>query len=209
MKRLIAVATLGLAMLPACSGGKTPQSSTETQQAAKPAPKPSETETGRTALQLLYATARQWQTDAEPYRLESTPTKDANGHDGKAALWRGHFASPAFSSQRAIQWSGVSDDEDRGIRKAPEESWSASNTTTRPFQITDVKIDSDAALRTAQKHTQKLGKDADTLPVFYTLDVNPQKRAVVWHVAFGENRNDAKITVDVDAGTGGFIRIEQ
>ena len=50
---------------------------------------------------------RGWQADAKPYRIESVVTSDANGHDGKAAIWRGSFASPAQRSTVCVAVPGT------------------------------------------------------------------------------------------------------
>src|SRR3954451_17054921 len=49
--------------------------------------------TGREAIQKMYIAARSWAPDAKPFRLESQPTKDSSGQDGKAGVWRAGFAS--------------------------------------------------------------------------------------------------------------------
>src|ERR1700694_2373495 len=76
----ISVATLLLSMglLPGCSD-----------QSAKPAervkeePKGPELVTGRYGFQKMYIAARGWAPDPQPFRIESTPTSDGNGHERK------------------------------------------------------------------------------------------------------------------------------
>ena len=64
-------------------------------QTEKPQPKAAELQTGRYAFQKLYVSARGWARDAQPYRLESQPTADSKGKDGKSDVWHASFASPA------------------------------------------------------------------------------------------------------------------
>src|SRR5260221_12499732 len=68
-----------------------------------PAPAPAaptvQTETGRVALQKMLVPAHFWVPDVQPIRLDSTATKESNGHDGKSALSRVVFASA--SNQKA------------------------------------------------------------------------------------------------------------
>src|SRR5271168_2208408 len=60
---------------------------------AKPEPKPPESLTGRAAFQKVFIAARNYAADVKPFRIESTPSTDGNGHDGKSAIWRASYAS--------------------------------------------------------------------------------------------------------------------
>ena len=73
-----------------------------------------------------------------------------------------------------------------------------------------LKIDSDKAFEGAQKHGgDKVLTDAADTCVSYLLDWNASGNQLVWHVIYGNSRNDAKLVVDVDASTGDFIRKEK
>jgi len=50
-----------------------------------------------------------------------------------------------------------------------------------------------------------LQKEADT-PIFFGLDWSGPTAELIWHVYYGNSRNDAKLEVDVNASTGEFIR---
>ena len=179
--------------------------------AAKPAAKPTETLTGREAFQKLYPPARGWNADAKPIRFETQLTTDASGQDGKAAIWRVGFASPNRRVMEAFIWSGsTASDLDRGVSHGTEDGFSPTNASTQPFDLNFLKIDSDAAFQTAQKHggDKILKKDPKT-PILYLLDWDMRKNQLVWHVIYGENRNDAKLVVDSDATTGEFLRVEK
>jgi hypothetical protein len=202
-----ALAIALLTLLNACSSE--PSKPVET---AKPeAPKP-ELITGRSAFQKVYIAARGWKPDAKPYRLDSMATSDGNGHDGKWAVWRGSFAS---SSQRAVKsytWSGSVADgaPSRGVNPGIEDSYNPSNSNTQVFDIAFLKIDSDQAFETAQKHGgDKVLEKAPDTPVIYICDWNHNTNELVWHVIYGANREGAKLTVAVNASTGEFIRVEK
>jgi hypothetical protein len=203
------VALLAILLLAACSSAPTKPAG---ESRAEEKPKPAELVTGREAFQKLYATARMSFADARPVRLESEATKDANGHDGKAAVWRTLFASASRRSMRAFVWSGISasDAPERGISHGSEETWVPTNVSTQPFDMAFIKVDSDAAYGVAQKHggDKALGKDS-TLPVLYILEWDASKAQLVWRVIYGNSRNDAKLIVDVDATKGDFIRVER
>jgi hypothetical protein len=201
---------LVLALLPlftACSSE--PSKPTE---APKPEVKAPELLTGRSAFQKVYIAARGWQQDAKPYRLESTVTSDGNGHDGKWAVWRGSFASPAARSAKSWTWSGSVADgaPERGVNPGNEDSYSPSNSSTQVFDMAFLKVDSDQAFDTAQKHGgDKILEKAPDTPVFYVCDWNHNTNELVWHVIYGANRDSAKLTIAVNASTGDFIRLEK
>jgi len=200
-----AAACLLLSLLSACSDDSKPAET-------KPEVKGPELIGARSAFQKLYVAARGWNQDAKPYRLESTVTSDGNGHDGKWAVWRASFASAAQRSQKSYTWSGSAADgaPSRGVNPGTEDSYSATNASTLVFDMAFLKIDSDQAFATAQKHGgDKILEKEPTTPVFYVCDWNRNTNQLVWHVIYGASRDGAKLTVAVDASTGEFIRVEK
>jgi hypothetical protein len=156
--------------------------------------------------------ARGWNQDARPYRLESSVTSDSNGHDGKSAIWRGSFASAAMHSEKSYLWSGSAAEgaPERGVNPGTEDSYSLTNSSTQIFDMAFLKIDSDQALATAQQHGgDKLFEKDPATPVIYICDWNHNTNQLVWHVIYGTARDNAKLTVAVDASTGLFIRVEK
>ena len=88
---------------------------------------------------------------------------------------------------------------------------SPSNSSTQVFDVNFLKVDSDKAFEgVAQKHggDKVLQKSPDT-PILYVLDWNHAGNMLVWHVIYGNSRDDAKLIVDVDGTTGEFIRTEK
>jgi hypothetical protein len=195
------VAMLALVLLTGCSS-----------QPAKPKekaqPKPPEFLTGHVAGQKLLIAAHGWARDAQPFRLESQVSPESNGHDGKAAVWQGGFASALRHSLKPFAWYGIDPAEgSRGVSPGIEDSYSPSNSSTTVFDIAFLKIDSDQALEVAQKHGgDKLLEKTPATSVFYLLDWNRPNSNLVWHVIYGAGRNQPKLTVEVDATTGVFIR---
>jgi len=206
MKKL-AIAIFTLACLTGCSSQPSQPAPTE-----KPKAKPAEFDTGRVAMQRLYVTAHGWAQDAQPFRLQSQPTPDCNGHDGKSAVWRATFASPVGRSVKPYTWVGTDGIEgfSRGVTPGPEDSYSPTNASTQIFDIVYLKFDTDQALKVAQEHggDKVLEKAADT-PVTYILDWSKSPLALVWHVVYGTSRDDAKLVVDVNAGSGDYMRTEK
>ena len=203
---VLTLAVALLALLTGCSSDSGKPAET------KPEVKGPELLTARSAFQKVYIAARGWNQDAKPYRIESVASSDGNGHDGKWAIWRGSFASPAQRSEKTYTWSGSAADgaPARGINPGTEDSYSATNASTQVFDMAFLKIDSDQAFATAQKHggDKVLEKEPDT-PVIYVCDWNHNTNELVWHVIYGAAREGAKLTVAVNASTGEFIRVEK
>lgn len=194
----VGLALLALSFLSGCT--------TETAK-APPKPQPTETLTGRSAFQQLYVAARAWAGDIRPYKLESVAFGENNGHDGKAPLWKAAFASPSLRKSRPYSWSGLDspDAPARGVTPGNEDLYNPGN----DFDIQFLKTDSDKAFEVAQKHGGDKVLQADPkLPVTYLLDWNRGGNNLVWHVIYGDSRNNAKMVLDVDASTGEFIRKE-
>ena len=207
--RKLALLLLG-SLLAGCSSE--PQKPAAATAPVKPAVKAPEFETGRTALHKMYTTARTWAPDAKPFRLQSTPTKDASGADGKAQIWRAWFASPNKRSVKPYTWSGGSGDDmpERGVSFGPEDTFNPSNTSTQPFDIAFLKSDTDQAYKAAQeKGGEVLLKKVPGTPVIYTLDWSAKTNELIWHVSYGDTPTNYKLKIAVDASTGGFLRKEK
>jgi hypothetical protein len=203
--------------LAACSSS--PGGNKTSEQAAKPAPKPPQVETGRMVLQRLYTTSRGWASDTEPIRLESQNYKHSgadaasapNGQDGKSAIWRAMFGSPSRHLMKTYMWSGLTGpNANPGITPGSEDSFSTGNSSTQPFQWAYLKTDSDEAFQIAQKHggAAQLKKNAN-MPVNYSLQWNGYHHILEWHVLYGNSTNEPDLSVVVDATTGKFVRVEK
>jgi hypothetical protein len=208
----VAATCVALLLLVACSSSTKTESSPESQPAAKAAPKAAQYETGRTALQKMYISARGWAGDAQLFRLQSQFTPDAPTSEGKAGLWRGSFASPAKRAMKMFVWSGLvgNDAPEQGVSFSAEDSWNPGNNSTRVFDLGFLKIDSGEAYEVAQKHGgEKLTAKDPRQPIFFVLDWDAPKSALVWHVIYGSSQEEAKLRVAVNATSGKFLRVEK
>jgi hypothetical protein len=200
MPKLV-IALLFVAVISGCSS----QPSTP---AAKPQPQPPELLTGRSAFQQLYVAARGWAPDCRPYQLQSSVLGDNKGRDGKAVLWRAAFVSATMRASKPYSWSGIDspDAPSRGISPGTQDPFKPDN----DFNVQFLKVDSDKAFEVAQKHGgEKILQEAADTPVIYLLEWNPSSNTLVWHVIYGNSRNEAKLVADVNATTGEFIRKEK
>lgn len=209
--RKVLLGILALGLLAGCSSEpEKPASSGGTK--APPAKPADEYKTGRLAFQKLFITAHAWAADAQPFRLESQYTKGAPVAEGKAGIWRATFASAQHSTAKSYLWSGVASDDptERGISPGLEDAFNPSNPSTHPFDINFLKVDTDQAFKVAQEHGGKqLMKKTPDQPVLFILDWDSRKNQLVWHVAYGDSRAAAKLTVAVNASTGDFLRVER
>ncbi len=212
MKNVRSVLILALlAFLTACSS-EAPKPSTENKPAeTKPAFQPTYL-TGREALQKMYIAARAWAADCKPYSLQSQATKDDNGQDGKAGIWTAGFASATRHSVKVFTWSGIKSDDapDPGISNRPEDTYNPSNPSTAVFDMAFLKVDSDEAAKTAEKHggDKELKKDKGS-NVFYAINWNARENKLAWRVIYGPELNQPKLALDVDASTGNFMKAEK
>jgi len=203
---LLAIPLAILALLMACDSNapKTPE--------AKPEPKGPDLLTARASFQKLFIAARNYAADVKPFRIESTPTSDGNGHDGKSAIWQTSFASPTHHGVKPFVWSGSAapDAPSRGVSPGNEDVYNPGNASTQVFDVAFLKVDSDQAFAVAQKHGGEkiLEKDPAT-PAIFVCDWNHNTNELVWHVIYGSSRDNAKLTVAVNATTGEFIRGEK
>src|SRR5437588_1960814 len=142
LRKIVVAACLAFA-LTACSSSPSGGRSTPPPQ-PKPEVKQTEAETGRVVLQRLFTTSRGWSSDTEPVSIQSQNYKNAGGnpnaplgHDGKSAIWRGLFAAPARHSMKTYMWSGLTgpDAPSPGINPGSEDSFSATNSSTQPFEF--------------------------------------------------------------------------
>lgn len=194
-----------LALFVACDSNTKPPE-------AKPEPKGPELLTGRAAFQKVFIAARNYAADVKPFRIESVPTNDGDGHGGKSAVWRASFASPTQRGVKPFIWSGSNapDAPSRGVSPGNEDVYNPSNASTQIFDVAFLKIDSDQAFDVAQKHGgDKILEKDPTAPVLYVCDWNHNTNELVWHVIYGASREAAKLTVAVNASSGEFIRVEK
>ena len=207
-----ALLCLMLSLLVSCSSEKKAATETASQSAPKPVVKEAQYDTGRTAFQRIYLSARLWASDAKPFRLQSQFTPDAPTAEGKSGMWRASFASPSKKMMKLFVWSGLVGPgaSEQGISFSAEDSWTASNSSTEPFDMGFLKVDSDKAYEVAQKNGgDKLTKKDPKQPVIFVLSWDATKNQLIWHVLYGENPTEAKLRLEVDATTGAFLRVEK
>jgi hypothetical protein len=195
-----------LALLVGCN------SNTASTPPAKPEIKPPELLTGRAAFYKTFIAARNYAADVRPFRIESTPSSESNGQDGKSTIWRSSYASATQHGVKPFFWSGSNapDAPSRGVSPGNEDVYNPGNASTQVFDPAFLKVDTDQAFTEAQKQggDKILEKDPAT-PVFYICEWNHNTNQLVWHVIYGTSRETAKLAIAIDASSGAFIRVEK
>src|SRR6266404_8134994 len=128
--------------------------------------------TGQAAFNRMMGLAMKWSRDAQPARLESVPTTETTGQNGKSAVWRGYFASPSRRSTKTIVCSGSRrpDAPPFGVSTEGSEGSYNADAANLAFLPLLVKTDTDKAFALTLDHggAAILKKDARQ-PVIYVL----------------------------------------
>lgn len=174
---------------------------------ATPEKKTAESETGRFALQKMLPVVRLWAGDAKPIQLQSSPSAESTGHDGKSSYWRAVFGSASLGKSEPFSWSGLPDS--HGVDHGSEDTFDPNNRSTQSWDLAFLKVDTDKAFEVAQEHggKQLLEKDPK-MQVMYFLGWNGQSSELAWFVIYGGSTANAKLTILVDASTGRYVRKE-
>lgn len=174
--------------------------------AKAPAKKEAQRIAGREAFQKLYLAARNWSPDSRPLKIESRPLSD-EPRDGTASAWSGTFASQQRGLFRSFLWSGA--EGESSISPGSQDTYSAGNASTQPFDPAYLKTDTDEALTTADKHAPAEAKKDKKGPVAFQLYNDTAKQRLLWRVIYGQSEHSAKAVVDISARDGGFVKIEK
>jgi hypothetical protein len=183
------------------------ESKPNTSQSSTPQKKVAETQTGRFALQKMLPLARLWAADAKPIQLQSSPSSQSNGQDGKSIYWRAVFGSASRGKSEPFSWSG--DPDSRGVDHGVEDTFNPNNRSTQTWDLAFLRVDTDKAFEVAQEHGGKevLSKDPK-MQIMYFLGWNAGSSQLAWFVIYGGSTSNARLTVLVDASTGNYLRKE-
>ena len=117
--------------------------------------------------------------------------------------------------QRGVKpfiWSGSNapDAPSRGVSPGNEDVYNPSNASTQVFDVAYLKVDSDQAFADSAKTRRGkiLEKDPSTL-CDLCLRLEPQYQRTDMACHLRSYRENAKLTVAVNASTGEFIRVEK
>jgi hypothetical protein len=207
-KPTILPAIVLLAILTACS--ETPTTST----VAKQEPEKVEPITGQSALYRMYQSARSWANDVQVLKLTSlhiSEAPDAPPASGAAPAWQATFTSQTRSQARSYTYSIVEAPGNlhKGTFAGPEEGWSGPRGVSSPFLIAAVKVDTDAAYKTAMQTPQSKAVDYDKKnpgkPITFILEKTSKHPDPAWRIVWGESVGTSNFSVLIDASTGQYL----
>jgi hypothetical protein len=174
----------------------------------KKAPEKLEPATGQSALYKMYTMARSWAPDAQVLRMNSLALSEVpTVPPGTAAAWQAMFTSAARSQARSYTYSIVESQGNlhQGVFAGPEEGWGGPRGNTQPFPMMAVKVDTDAAYKTALENGgAQYDKKTPGKPITFTLEKVSKYPDAVWRVIWGESAATSNFSVYVDASTGEF-----
>lgn len=195
-----------LAVLAACSETPAPT-------AAKKQPEKAEPVTGQSAVYKMYQMARTWAPDAQLMKLSGVRLSEVKeGPPGTAPAWQATFVSATKSQSRSYTYSIFEGEGNlrKGAFAGPEESWSGkSNGQNAPFLMAAIKVDSDAAYKTALKDPRTKAADYDKKnpgkPITVQLEITPKHPNPAWRIIWGESVGTSDFSVLIDASTGEYL----
>jgi hypothetical protein len=198
---ILAFALFGL--LAGCSG-------TPTKTAEKKEPEKVEPVTGQTALYRMYQSARTWATDVQVLSCSSlhiSEAPDAPAATGAAPAWMATFVSQSKSQSRTYTYSVVegSGNMHKGAFAEAVEGWSGPRGVSSPFLIAAVKVDTDAAYKTALEKAANYEKNNPGKAITYLLERTTKHPDPAWRVLWGASVQSSNFSVLVDASTGGYL----
>jgi len=164
--------------------------------------------TGQEAFNRMMGLAMKWSRDAQPARLESVPTTETTGQNGKSAVWRGFFTSPRRRSVKTIVCSGSRrpDAPPFGVSAEGNEGAYNSDAANLAFLPLLLKTDTDKAFEITLQHGGEaiLKKNAQQ-PITYLLLKDRKQNVPVWYVIYGTSEKDRKGISVINATSGAFV----
>jgi hypothetical protein len=197
---LSALALPLLLALTACSD------TTKTEKAKAPETPP-EPLSGRQAFQRMYPAARGWALDAVPLQLKSINLSQVKANKGKTGAWQAIFVSPSKGKSKNYTYSAVEAEGNlhQGVFAGLEEDFAVGRGPAALFEISAIKVDSDAAYDVAAEKSADYIKKNPDKPMSYVLERTNRFPDLAWRVIWGESVGSSDYSVYVDASTGKFL----
>jgi hypothetical protein len=182
------LAACGLLFLSACSSDTKTAASDEKAVAETPAA-PVGPVSGKTAYWAMYTEARKWATDLMPLKLEAKEIPGIANEDGKAAMWDATFVSANQKEMRVFTYAISAHPPDiyKGVTIGKPLPWNGAR-DVMPFAMSQVQIDSDAALKSADEAAAAFLKQHPEKNPDIKLMELAKYQLPTWVVMFGNDK---------------------
>jgi len=150
----------------------------------------------QTAFYLMYKPARAWASDVLPLTLASGDAQNIKNEGGKFGKWTAVFASNARHEARIFTYTVG-----QGVVAGEEETWSGPTPDSRPFQIIEFAVNSDAAYRTAAKQAEGWLKSHPGKAPAFSLFNASRYPSPVWYIVWGTKTSGYGVLVSAMTGT--------
>ncbi len=193
-----------LTILTACSYTSAPT--------VKKAPEKPEPITGQSAVYKMYQMARSWAPDSQLLKMQSLHLSEVkDGAPGTAPAWEATFVSAAKSQSRSYTFSIVEGEGNlhKGAFAGPEAGWRGPSGMDSPSLMAAVKIDTDAAYKTAMEtprsHAAEYDKKNPGKPITILMERTSKHPNPAWRILWGESAGTSNFSVLIDASTGDYL----
>jgi len=163
---------------------------------------------GESALYKMYQVARAaWSADAQVLSLNSIHLPEVPAIPGKAGAWQAVFTSDQLGRSRTYTYSVVESQGNlhKGVFAGQEGAWTGKQGINTSFLIAAVKIESDAAYKTALENSADYDKKNPGMTISVMLEKTPKFPSPAWRIVWGESVGTSAYSVYVDATTGDFL----
>ena len=189
-------------LMAACSEAPKQAPAEKKSEAKSEAPAPSGPVAAQTAFYEMYKPARTWAPDLLPLSLSSAEVPGIKNEEGKAAMWTAIFVSPAKREARTFTYSAADSGSTIhvGVSAGASQDWSGATPKSKPFQVSEFSVNSDAAYKTALGKAGAWVKKHPEKKVQMVLGYNPRLSAPVWYVLWGNQKLGYGVFVNATTG---------
>jgi hypothetical protein len=174
-----------------------PQASARSKTEAKPeAPKQAGPVDAQTAFYEVYKPARAWASDALPLTLASGDAPNIKNEGGRFGKWTAVFVSSTRREARIFTYTVG-----QGLSAAAAEAWSGTTPNSRPFQLIEFTVNSDAAYQTAFKEAQGWLKGRPGKEPALSLLNSSHSASPIWYILWGTKTSGYLVLVNAMTGT--------
>jgi hypothetical protein len=149
----------------------------------------------------MYRPARTWAPDLLPLSLAANDIPGMKATGGKAGLWTAVFVSPSRMQARTYYYA-VTDTSlaPKGATARAVQAWGGPTRDNRPFQNTEINVNSDAAWKTAEAKAEPWLKKHPNKPVMLSLVAGARFASPIYFIMWGDKKDGYAAFVNATTG---------